>query len=231
MNNLNRIGFLTFPLMVGLVQGLMVFGLSKVQTGVIGLTWEAVVDGLVFLPSLLIYLLVLMAPRELTSFSRVATSVLAVVLIVGHAVHLAANQIHNVIDGQSGVTSIVIAAAYFWDELVGHWLTHIGLVGLLVTNAACIGAVDSGNKSGSTLPFAATGALVGLFLGVSALEGHSVAIYMAFGAVIAFMLAKGKIPSLAVRVYLGSASAVLLALFAFWYGVFGAFVEPLKVLH
>ncbi len=48
--------------------------------------------------------------------------------VVGHGMHLSANSIGHLLEGTEG--SDVYNLAYFYDEILSHYLWHFGIVGL-----------------------------------------------------------------------------------------------------
>lgn len=67
---------------------------------------------------------------------ELAFIVAAAVWVEGHGMHLSANSIHNLIDAfaksssSSLVGSDIFKLVYFFDEDLGHWVWHIGMIGL-----------------------------------------------------------------------------------------------------
>jgi hypothetical protein len=68
---------------------------------------------------------------------EVSSVALAVLWVEGHGIHLSANAIDNLIEGlaRSQVVDIkptdIYRLAYFFDEHLGHYVWHIGMLGLL----------------------------------------------------------------------------------------------------
>jgi len=227
-----RIAYLTFPFTLAAIQTIMVLLLSNLSTCIMGLRWEAVVDLFVFLPVTLAYLLVFLksSTAKPVNYTNLLT-IFGIIFAVGHGMHLAANQIHNVVDSIESVLVPVSTAAYLWDELIGHWLIHIGLAGILILQALFVGPKTIGKGRLLTLRikearFTVTGLCLGVFLAIAAIEGHSVGVYTAYILIVWWIIVLRMIHDRELASYMFATSIGLLTVFTFWYIHFGGFIEP-----
>ncbi|MFA5967149.1 MAG: hypothetical protein WC805_01345 [Patescibacteria group bacterium] len=223
MSNKNAYLFWVFPVVVGGLIAIQSLVLSHIPTGIIGISWEAVSDLLVFLP-VSVYFLWQMS-RIIDPNNKYSTwfLILIGVYIVGIGIHLSSNQIHNVLDIPS-ISGDASKAAYVWDELIGHWLIHLGLAGSLYLLAK----VSQINLSGGRIVYGITGFLLGVFLAVAAIEGHSIWIYAACCLLVWKTFYKSQIND--IKLYILSSTAGIVILLIAWYLIFNSFIEPSVLL-
>lgn len=223
MDSKNEYFFWVFPIVIGGLIAIQSLVLSHFQTGIIGISWEAVLDLLVFLP-VSVYFIWRMS-RIVDSDNKFKTwfFVLLGLYVAGIGIHLSANQIHNVID-TAGISGDIARAAYIWDELIGHWLIHLGLAGSLYLFAK----VSQPNLYGSRVIYSITGFLLGMFLAVAAIEGHSIWIYVAYCLLVWITFYKSRIDN--IKLYVLSSTAGIIILLVSWYLIFSSFIEPSVLL-
>lgn len=74
------------------------------------------------------------ASGEPSRAEEIAFVTLAAVWVLGHGMHLAANAISNGLQGEllqpTSVPADAVALVHFFDEVLSHWLWHVGIVGL-----------------------------------------------------------------------------------------------------
>lgn len=110
---------------------------------------------------------------------EIAFMVLAALWVAGQGMHLSANSISNLIEALARdnvvnvKTSNIYYLTYFFDELLGHYLWHIGLFGL----AALLIYREWRNPNGVPTSWWLTGLsgfIYGLFLFIITVEGQTV---------------------------------------------------------
>jgi len=139
--------------------------------------------------------------------------------IVGMGIHLSANQIHNIMDA-AGISGDMAKAAYIWDELIGHWLMHLGLAGSLYLLAK----VSQTNLLGSRIIYGVTGFLLGISLATAAIEGHSIWIYIIFCPLVWLSFYKSQVTN--IKFYALYSTIGVIVLLITWYLIFSSFTEP-----
>ena len=201
----NEYLFWTFPFAIGLLIAVQSLVLSHLPTGITGVSWEAVSDLLVFLPVSVYFIWRMSRIVDSDNKLKAWFLVLLGLYITGIGIHLSANQIHNVID-TAGISGLIDKAAYIWDELIGHWLIHLGLAGSLYLLAKA----SQGNLSSIRVIYNITGFLLGVFLAVAAIEGHSVWIYGTYCLLVWITFYKSQIDNIKLYVLSSTVGIVVL---------------------
>jgi len=155
---------------------------------------------------------------------EIAFMLLAALWVEGQAVHLAANSINNLIESlaRNQILDLkptdVYQLAYFFDEHLGHYLMHVGMLGL----AALLIYREGRRPMGPvTLRWAIVlaGVLYGIVYFCLFIEGGTVALGLPFGlAVVAFAAMSGRtaLAQRPVLAFFGLACLVAVVLFAGW---------------
>ena len=138
------------------------------------------------------------ANREPALAEEIAFVALASLWVAGQGMHLAANSISNLIETlargeQMDVTGTdIFRLTYFYDELLGHYLWHIGLFGL----AALLVYREWRSPAGLRIQWWITGVsgfIYGLFLFIITVEGQTVWLGLPFAALLSlFGLLRGR---------------------------------------
>ena len=185
----------------------------------------------VFIP---IYWLIFRHSSSETSIGQeVAFMVLAALWVEGQAMHLSANSINNLIESlaRNHVVDMtptdIYRLAYFFDEHLGHYLMHVGMLGL----AALLIYREWRKPTGQVSMLWAVilaGVIYGIVYFCLFIEGGTVALGLPFGlaivslAVMAGWTAIGQRPVLA---FFGLACLVAVILFAGWGLYWGGFPQ------
>jgi len=101
------------------------------------MSWQDALDVLTPLVLIPIYWLMFRfsASGRPTLVDEIAFLALAVLWVMGHSLHLSANSISNLVEalqrsGEIDITGTSIyTLTYFYDELLSHYLWHIGIIG------------------------------------------------------------------------------------------------------
>lgn len=186
---------------------------------------------LVFIP---IYWLIFRHAASETSFSQeIAFMVLAALWVEGQAMHLAANSINNLIESLSRNHVVdlkptdVYQLSFFFDEHLGHYLMHVGMLGL----AALLIYREWRKPTGLvTMRWAIilAGVIYGIVYFCLFIEGGTVALGLPFGlAIVSFAVVAGRtaIGQRPVLAFFGLACLVAVILFAGWGLYWGGFPQ------
>lgn len=164
---------------------------------------------------------------------EIAFLVLAAVWVEGHGIHLSANSIDNLIEAlaRNGGLDIkgtdIYRLTYFFDERLGHYLWHLGMLGL----AALLIYHEWRRPAGSATIWWAT-ILAGVVYGFSYfaifLEGQTVALGLPFAIVIVLLaLTRGrsKLAQQPVLAFFFVTCLLAFLLFAGWWLYWGGFPQ------
>lgn len=164
---------------------------------------------------------------------EIAFLVLAAVWVEGHGIHLSANSIDNLIEAlaRNGGLDIkgtdIFRLTYFFDERLGHYLWHLGMLGL----AALLIYHEWSRPAGAATIWWAT-ILAGVVYGFSYfaifLEGQTVALGLPFAIVIVLLaLTRGrsKLAQQPVLAFFFVTCLLAFLLFAGWWLYWGGFPQ------
>lgn len=164
---------------------------------------------------------------------EIAFLVLAAVWVEGHGIHLSANSIDNLIEAlaRNGGLDIkgtdIYRLTYFFDERLGHYLWHLGMLGL----AALLIYHEWRRPAGAATIWWAT-ILAGVVYGFSYfaifLEGQTVALGLPFAIVIVLLaLTRGrsKLAQQPVLAFFFVTCLLAFLLFAGWWLYWGGFPQ------
>jgi hypothetical protein len=155
---------------------------------------------------------------------EVAFMVLAAVWVEGQGIHLSANSIDNLIDAlaRSQVIDIkttdIYRLTYFFDERLGHYIWHIGMLGLaaLLIYHEWRHPVETGTSWGAAI-------LAGILYGFSYfcifIEGQTVALGLPFAMIIilfALLWGRKKLTQRSVLAFFFVTCLVAILLFIGW---------------
>jgi hypothetical protein len=129
------------------------------------------------------------ASNETSPRHEIAFMVLAAIWVEGQGIHLSANSIDNLIDALARdhvldiKTTDIYRLTYFFDEHLGHYMWHIGMLGL----AALLIYHEWRSPAGLTTSWGAA-SLAGIIYGLSYfcifIEGQTVALGLPFALVV-----------------------------------------------
>jgi hypothetical protein len=164
---------------------------------------------------------------------EIAFLVLAVFWVEGHGMHLSANSIHNLMDALARNQVIDIKATdiyrltYFFDEQLGHYLWHVGMLGL----AALLIYREWHRPAGSTTVWWAA-ILAGIVYGFSYfsifLEGQTVVLGFPFAitvVLLALIWGRKKLAQRPVLAFFFVACLIASLLFTGWGLYWGGFPQ------
>ncbi len=156
--------------------------------------------------------------------------VFAVLWVDGHGIHLAANSISRMLaDARGGAAD---SLTYFYDEVLGHYLWHTGVVGLSVLLVARERPAGAGVAKGAARgALWASGAVYGLTFFLIAVEGQTTplgvptaVLFTLYGLSQGRRLARRPLLSFFLAGYL-----VATLLFAGWWAYWGSLPELSEV--
>ncbi len=172
-----------------------------------------------------------------TAFSKVLVCTLiasTVILFEGHGIHFAANSLAAQMD-HSKVGKKLAALNYFYDEQLGHWLTFIGLSGVLLSAFALECKAPNIRKcnAADSMLILCSGMFSGVVSTIVALEAQSAWLMMLMFAAIAlgsykFHRGKKSIGTYPLGIYLMVLLATAICVLVFWLLRFHSLMEPLK---
>jgi hypothetical protein len=159
--------------------------------------------------------------------------VLAAVWVEGHGIHLSANSIDNLIEAlaRNGAIDIkgtdIYRLSYFFDERLGHYLWHIGMLGL----AALLIYREWRRPAGAATIWWAT-ILAGIVYGFSYfaifIEGQTVALGLPFAIIVvllALIFGRRKLAQQPVLAFFFVACLLAFLLFGGWWLYWGGFPQ------
>ena len=137
----------------------------------------------------------------------------AFLYIQGHAIHLAANSVSNVIDPNDDA----VATVHLWDEVVGHYEWYAGLyLALLAVVAALHRSVLPVNR----WVLIGAGAISGLTWATNGLEGGTAIFSLVLAASgVAYLIVHRRGAALAVGAA-GIVATLVLVVYGLWHGGF-----------
>lgn len=171
----------------------------------------------------------------------VGTSVLLLLILLGaaffegHGIHFSANAIHNMLSGETvgqGFSDLI----YFYDELLGHWITDVGFFGILgVLFLVELRAKDKKKQKTSTgelISLIIAAILFGFYAGSAALESQTapeVLIYF-IAIIVIFALAslfgKRELKKQRLGLFMCGAGLVVTIAYIIYWIIFGGLIEP-----
>ena len=203
------------------------------------LSWQDALDLLTPLALIPVYWLLFRysASGRPSLAEEIAFLVLAVLWVMNQGMHLSANSINNLIEklkdggGIDATGTDIFALTYFYDEVLSHYLGHIGLVGLA---ALLIYHEWRGPVGAETVWWQAglAGFVYGLTLFCLFVEGQTVPIGLPFTAIVVlFGLVWGrkKLSRQPVLAFFFAACLVALLLFVGWGLYWGGFPQFTEV--
>ena len=162
--------------------------------------------------------------------AQFAFILLAVLWVEGQGIHLAANSLgHLEMDMQD---LFVYKLTYFYDEVLGHILWHLGEIGLAALLMLHAWKHPFTEQRASLLPPAIAALFYGFTYFVSSVEGQTVAAGLPFAllAVVAgFIWGRKEFHQAPVLAFFTFAFGVAIALFVIWGLIWGGFPEFSKV--
>jgi len=128
------------------------------------------------------------SPRTPSRGQTVAFLVVAVLWVLGHGMHLAANSIGNLIADTAPLAAAPLRdLVHFYDEVLSHYLWHAGVVGLAAVTVRR--AWDSPPQESSLPAVIASAAVYGFTLFLITVEGGSVPLVLPAAALLVAALA------------------------------------------
>jgi hypothetical protein len=189
----------------------------------------------IFTPLILIplYWLLFRGDREkpISLLEELTFMFLAGFWVLGQGMHLGANSIHNLLDQQGVKAGDILTLTYFYDETLGHYLWHIGVIGLsaLIIYRSWRWPIVSDKKA--VWSNITAGLLYGFTYFAMVNEGDTVPIGLPFSVlVIVFILfwMRNKIkaqPPITLFITSYSFALLLFAIWGIWQGGFRSFYE------
>lgn len=155
----------------------------------------------------------------------------AILFVEGHGMHLSANSISSFLRESRG--SEAYAIAYFYDEVLSHYLWRLGTLGLTGVLLARHWGKGEAHLSWTLLALAALA--YGLTYGISAAESQTVPLDLPASAAIAGLLAARwwqlrALPGGPVFAFFGLGYGVAVVVLTAWGLYFGGFPQPSEVL-
>ena len=165
--------------------------------------------------------------------------VMAAFWVMGQGMHLAANSINNLMgylarDGVVDVTaSDLHTLTYFYDEYLGHYLWHIGVIGLalLLIYQGWRQPVEESTHWGLVIP---AGILYGFTCFCFFLEGNTLILGYPFVALVTLVVLLGgrrKLAQQPILAFFTVSCLFSLLLFSGWGLYFGGFPGIMEVFH
>ena len=150
-----------------------------------------------------------------------ALLLVAIVWTEGQAIHLATNAIDDLIEGSGSPAALegpVYDLAHWFDEVLSHWLWHIGWVGLstLLLAAAATRGPWASLTAGAGAVTVAAGVIHGLVFGITTIEGVTALLGIPASAALLIGAWAVRRHGSPVALFLGVSSAVTLAGYAIW---------------
>jgi hypothetical protein len=180
------------------------------------------------------WLLFRQAAREGSNLAEeIAFLVLAAVWVEGHGIHLSANAIDNLVDALARSQIVDIKATdiyrliYFFDEHVGHYMWHIGMLGL----AALLIYREWRRPAGIATAWwaaASAGLIYGFTFFCIFLEGQTVVLGLPFAVIITLLTliwGRKKLALQPVLAFFFLACLVAVLLFTGWGLYWGGFPQ------
>jgi hypothetical protein len=153
----------------------------------------------------------------------VAFAILAALWVEGQGMHLSANSIGHLLDSQT--TPEAYRLTYFYDEVLSHFIWHLGIIGLsllLVVRQRGLPPAEAGLRA---WPFLLTGFLHGFVLFTLFIEGGTAVLGVpyAVGLSLFFFVTRARalLAQKPVWLFLAAASLTALILFAGWAAYWG----------
>jgi hypothetical protein len=202
---------------------LQIFPLMKIEDAFTLLT------PLVLIP--LYWLLLKQAAME-----RVAATTMVLFLVLsglwadGHGIHMAANSISHLLDEANGGDTGRLT--YFYDEVLGHYLWHIGFMGLTVLLVAVEWPNPTLASANSVWPLGIAGFIYGLTFFLIVDEGQTTLVGVPFAvlfSVVGFAWGHRKLRSHPLLLFFLVSYLVACLLFAAWGIYWGGLPEFSKV--
>ena len=164
----------------------------------------------------------------------IAFMVLSALWVEGQGMHLAANSIHNLMDAlaKNSVLDVkgtdLFQLTYFFDEKLGHYLWHIGMLGL----AALLIYREWRDPAGEATawwPVILGGIIYGLSYALIFLEGEDVFLGLPFAALVALLTLiwwRRRLARQPVLAFFFVACLTATLLFIGWGLYWGGFIPP-----
>lgn len=165
-------------------------------------------------------------------WSKIAFAFFAILFVEGHGMHLSANSINSFLGQSRG--SEAYAIAYFYDELLSHYLWRFGAVGLTgVVLARHWRGWEGGARRGL---LAVACAAYGLTYAVAATESQTVPMDLPASAAIAAVFGarwwtQRTVPGDLVFAFFGTAHGLAVLALTAWGLYFTGFPEPSSLLR
>lgn len=155
----------------------------------------------------------------------------AVLFVEGHGMHLSANSISSFLRGSPG--SEAYAIAYFYDEVLSHYLWHMGALGL--TGVLLARHWGKGKVEARRALLALASLAYGLTYAIAATESQTVPLDLPASLAIAGLFGtrwwKGRaLPGDVVFAFFGLGYAVAAVTLAAWGFYLGGFPQPSQLL-
>jgi hypothetical protein len=174
------------------------------------------------------------SPERPTATATTLFLVTAALWVLGHGIHLAANSISNLVDNAAATTPPTVRdLAHFYDEVLGHYLWHAGILGFgaLVIRRAWE-ATFTATPVNAALPVVLlSAASYGFTLFLIVVEGGTVPLSLPASALLAaaglwrWRAAHSLHPVIAMFVAAHALAVVLLLAWAIWQGGFPQFSD------
>jgi hypothetical protein len=169
---------------------------------------------------------------------EVAFMALAAVWVLGHGMHLSANSINNLADSLAKNQVIDIAGTdvyrliYFYDERLGHYVWHLGIMGL-----AALLIYHEWKQPARVITIWWVAAVAALAYGFTystiVLEGQTVPLGLPFAVIIALVMliwGRQKLKDRPLLAFFFATFLVAIVLLASWGLYWGGFPEPTAAL-
>jgi len=164
--------------------------------------------------------------------------IMAAFWVLGQGMHLSANSINNLIgylarDGVVDVASTdLYTLTYFYDEYLGHYLWHIGVVGLAVLLIYNAWRYPSSEKTDWRL-VAPAGVLYGFTCFCFFLEGNTLVLGLPFTAIVALLVlvwGRKKLAQQPILAFFFASCLFACLLFAGWRLYWGSFIPIMEAI-
>ena len=181
-----------------------------------------IITPLVLIP---LYWLLYRLGKPLTTREMIVFLFFAAMWVGGQGIHLAANSIKHLMGPLHGTNPYILAE--FYDEELGHYLWHIGLLGLTALLLWRQMANPLVSRLANVRIEAVCALIYGLVLCIIVIEGGTVPMGLPFSAVVAVVaLARRKQwREQPITAFFGIAHALALILFVIWFSIWRSFPQ------
>jgi hypothetical protein len=158
--------------------------------------------------------------------------ILSALWVLGQGMHLSANSIGHQLDGQE--SSDAYKLTYFYDEVLSHYLWHLGVIGLSALIMAASWRSALAEERTSLVRLIPAALVYGLTYATIVLEGTTAPIGVPFaliGAIVPLWSKRHELTRRPGLAFFTMAYLIALLLFAGWTLVWGGLPEPCAALQ